>query len=428
MRLSVFLLGLFATSAFSLVIPQRKSYTGHSVWKVHVGTHDHAKAIKNLEISHGLKLDFWRDVKRVPGSADIRVSPNDKPTLKKFLDSQGIPFEVKIEDVDSLIQEELSRLSKRKVFQAGDHPSKITLDQYHDYSEIMAYLDATVSQYPTTVSKFSVGNSYEKRAQTGVKIGNPTGSNKPAVYVEGCIHAREWLATATMLYIIDQLTTNATSYKSLLDAIDVYVLPVTNPDGYVYTWTTDRMWRKTRSGPRRNCYGVDPNRNFNFKWMVAGASTDPCSEEYAGPSPASEIEVQNLQNFWGANNKTIQSVFDIHTYSEDFMYPYGYAEGAYPPDVTKIKALAAQATLAVNSAHGEHFQYGAIIDIVYPASGSTIDYTRGVNNIDYSYAMELRPDGNAVNGFVLPEDQILDGASEAWAGISVVFQRVASGQ
>jgi len=229
-----------------------------------------------------------------------------------------------------------------------------------------------------------------------------------------------------MIYIIDQLTTNATSYKSLLDAIDVYVLPVTNPDGYVYTWTTDRMWRKTRSGPRNTCYGVDPNRNFNFKWMVAGSSNDPCSEEYAGPSPASEIEVQNLQNFWGANNKTIQSVFDIHTYSEDFMYPYGYAEGAYPPDVTKIKALAAQATQAVNSAHGEHFVYGAIIDIVYPASGSTIDYSRAINNIDYSYAMELRPDGNAVNGFVLPEDQILDGASEAWAGISTVFLRVAS--
>uniref|UniRef100_A0A914CEX9 Carboxypeptidase activation peptide domain-containing protein n=1 Tax=Acrobeloides nanus TaxID=290746 RepID=A0A914CEX9_9BILA len=100
MRLSVFLLGLFATSAFSLVIPQRKSYTGHSVWKVHVGTHDQAKAIQNLETSHGLKLDFWRDVKRVPGSADIRVSPKDKLTLKKFLDSQGIPFQVKIEDVD----------------------------------------------------------------------------------------------------------------------------------------------------------------------------------------------------------------------------------------------------------------------------------------------------------------------------------------
>jgi hypothetical protein len=32
------------------------------------------------------------------------------------------------------------------------------------------------------------------------------------------------------------------------------------------------------------------------------------------------------------------------------------------------------------------------------------------------------------NGVILPENQILDGASEAWAGILVVFQRVASDQ
>jgi len=161
--------------------------------------------------------------------------------------------------------------------------------------------------------------------------------------------------------------------------------------------------------------------------MVAGSSSNPCSEEYAGPSPASEIEVANLQKFITANNATIKSFWDIHTYSEDLMYPYGYAE-VYPPDVQKIKALAGQATAAVNAAHGQHFKYGSIIDIVYPASGSSIDWTRGVLGIDYSYAMELRPDENAQNGFILPEDQLLDGASEAWAGIQIVFQRVASGQ
>jgi hypothetical protein len=426
MKFGVFLFGLLATSAFSLVIPQRKSYAGHSVWKIHVGTESQAQALLDLEKNLGISADFWRELKRVPGTADLRVAPEHKPIVKRFLDQHGFAFQVKVDNVDSLIQEEMVKLQKRTVFHAGAHPKLITLDDWHSYDEILTYLDAVVAQYPTSTSKFNIGNSFEKRAQSGVKIGNP-GSNKPAVYIEGTIHAREWLGTNTMLYIINELTNNSMNYKSMLDAIDVYVLPVANPDGYVYTWATDRLWRKTRSGPRNTCYGVDPNRNWNFKWMVAGSSNDPCSEEYAGPSPASEIEVQNLQNFLGANNKTIQCVFDIHTYSEDFMYPYGYAE-VYPPDVTKIKALAGQATAAVNAAHGEHFVYGSIIDIVYPASGSSIDYTRGVLNIDYSYAMELRPDGNAFNGFILPTDQILDGASEAWAGIQIVFQRVASGQ
>lgn len=426
MRLTVFILGLLATCAFSVVITrqERKSYQGHSVWKLYLGTEAQAKTVLNLEHTHSLMLDFWRVPKKVPGTADVRVDPQDKKYFKRILAENGIPFEEKIDNVEGLIQAELARLEERTIFHAGDHPSKITLDQWHSLDEIMAYMDSVTQQYATTVMKVSLGNSLEGRAQQAVKIGNP-GTNKPAVFIEGCIHAREWLAGATMLYIINELTVNAANYKTMLDAIDVYVLPITNPDGYVYTWATDRMWRKTRSGPRQGCYGVDPNRNWNFKWMVAGSSNNPCSEEYAGPSPASEIEVQNLQNFLGANNGTIKSYFDIHTYSEDFMYPYGYAEGAYPPDVNKLKALAGQATAAINAAHGQHFKYGAIIDIIYPASGSSIDYTRGVLNIDYSYAMELRPDENANNGFILPTSQILDGASECWAGVNVVFNQVA---
>ena len=138
-----------------------------------------------------------------------------------------------------------------------------------------------------------------------------------------------------MVYIINELTANAAQYDDLLTNLDIYILPVLNPDGYIYTWTNDRMWRKTRTGPRQGCYGVDANRNWNFKWGVAGSSRNPCDETYDGPNPNSEMEVQAITKFLGNNNSTIVSYFDIHTYSEDFMYPYGYAD-VYPDDVTKI--------------------------------------------------------------------------------------------
>lgn len=32
---------------------------------------------------------------------------------------------------------------------------------------------------------------------------------------------------------------------TLLDQFDVIICPILNVDGYDYTWTTDRMWRKT---------------------------------------------------------------------------------------------------------------------------------------------------------------------------------------
>jgi len=41
----------------------------------------------------------------------------------------------------------------------------------------------------------------------------------------------------------------------LLDEVDLYFIPMANPDGYVYT-QTDRMWRKTRSiNPESACFG-----------------------------------------------------------------------------------------------------------------------------------------------------------------------------
>ena len=45
-----------------------------------------------------------------------------------------------------------------------------------------------------------------------------------------------------------------------------------NPDGYVYSHTKDRMWRKTRSSDGSfaatvfGCLGTDPNRNWEYKW------------------------------------------------------------------------------------------------------------------------------------------------------------------
>ncbi len=41
------------------------------------------------------------------------------------------------------------------------------------------------------------------------------------------------------------------------------IIPVPNPDGYVYTWDVDRLWYKNRS-PTGNeeCIGIDMNRNW----------------------------------------------------------------------------------------------------------------------------------------------------------------------
>ena len=110
------------------------------------------------------------------------------------------------------------------------------------------------------------------------------------------IHAREWIAPASVTYIIRELVENRSKLpKELLD-LDFYILPVFNPDGYEYSHTNDRMWRKNRSGNGR-CLGADINRNFDFKFGGRGTSGDPCSEIYRGKSASSELETQSLMKF-----------------------------------------------------------------------------------------------------------------------------------
>ena len=72
------------------------------------------------------------------------------------------------------------------------------------------------------------------------------------------------------------------------------LVPV-NPDGYVYTWEVDRMWRKTRSDrPNLQCdgkvAGVDANRNWGFTFgKTADKSYEAWQhEELSGMSPTSK--------------------------------------------------------------------------------------------------------------------------------------------
>lgn len=63
------------------------------------------------------------------------------------------------------------------------------------------------------------------------------GSNKPIIYVQAAIHAREWIAPPVALYIINQLVENPNN-AYLYEDIDWVIIPVVNPDGYEYTHTT----------------------------------------------------------------------------------------------------------------------------------------------------------------------------------------------
>src|SRR5271170_889537 len=65
------------------------------------------------------------------------------------------------------------------------------------------------------------------------------------------------------------------------------LFPVVNVDGYEYSWTTDRLWRKNRQPtPVPFCTGIDPDKSWDYMWNAPDSqpfNSNPCSESHSPP-------------------------------------------------------------------------------------------------------------------------------------------------
>ena len=73
------------------------------------------------------------------------------------------------------------------------------------------------------------------------------GPGKPIAWIEAGIHAREWIASATATFMINELVNNYEQNKDIVDNLNIHFIPMANPDGYEYSRNSDRMWRKNRN-------------------------------------------------------------------------------------------------------------------------------------------------------------------------------------
>lgn len=101
------------------------------------------------------------------------------------------------------------------------------------------------------------------------------------------------------------------------------------------------MWRKTRQPLDSNtCIGTDANRNFDSHWMVNnGASSNPCSETYAGPTPFSEPEADALAKYVTSIKDKINIYLSFHSYGQYLLSPYGHTKEEFPENYDDILAI-----------------------------------------------------------------------------------------
>lgn len=279
-------------------------------------------------------------------------------------------------------------------------------NKYHPMGEIYQWINQISEAYVDVATNHFLGMTYENRPMYYLKISQPSGNTKKIIWMDCGIHAREWIAPAFCQWFVKEILQN---YKSnarisrLLRNLDFYVLPVLNIDGYIYSWTTDRLWRKSRSSHKNGtCFGTDLNRNFNASWCSIGASKDCQDLTFCGTGPVSEPETKALSSFIEANKKSIVCYLTIHSYGQLILLPYGYTKNK-SINYDEMLQVGQKAANALKAKHGTNYKVGSSADILYATSGSSRDWALDIG-IPFSYTFELRDNGT--HQFMLPEDQI----------------------
>ncbi|KFX68532.1 carboxypeptidase [Pseudomonas taeanensis MS-3] len=231
---------------------------------------------------------------------------------------------------------------------------------YATVEETFAVAAEMASSKPTLAQWLDVGDSWEKSSNQGgydmrvLKLTNQTkGGNKPKLFINSAIHAREYTTAALTLdfarWLVDGYGEDADA-TWILDNHEVHIMLMANPDGRKKA-ETGLSWRKNANqnycGTNSNNRGADLNRNFSFGWNSTngqGSSGSQCNDTYRGPSAGSEPEIQALENYvrslWpdrrgpglndAAPSDTSGIHLDVHSYSELVLWPWGDTSNLAP--------------------------------------------------------------------------------------------------
>lgn len=197
------------------------------------------------------------------------VSPTADDSFRKFLVQHNITHQLSSENVQQIIdREQHGQREHLRSKRATAEKWSFSFDHFWTLEEVYAYLDHLERTYPDLVRTKSYGQSTEGRPLRVITISKNSVVNsfRPVVLIDGGIHAREWGSPMAVLYLIHQLVENSAENEQLLEKTDWVIMPVANPDGYVYSHERDRLWRKNRARVNTLCQGVDLNRNFPFQW------------------------------------------------------------------------------------------------------------------------------------------------------------------
>ncbi|CDO96606.1 unnamed protein product [Kluyveromyces dobzhanskii CBS 2104] len=414
---------LFAANAYA------KDYSDYKICRFNNESR-FAYIISKLKDLAMIKQDYEFDIWAKSKSHEVMDVRIHNDILEQFPDCTII-----IEDLDAAISETKSSTQEgpfsnsgfQDFFDSSKKPKDIFFNEYRDLDTIYTWLDLLQLSFPNLVTVEWTGQTFEGRDLKALHISTNNVEKNPdkkTIIITGGVHAREWISVSTVCYTIFQLLSRygqSDTETKFLDHLDFLIIPVFNPDGYVYTWTHDRLWRKNRQQtyfPR--CFGIDIDHSFDFQWT--GSNNFPCSENYSGESPFEALEAESWDEYVNKvkSEYNIHGYLDFHSYAQEVLYPYGYSCDALPRDLENLLELSYGLSKAIRRKSGKNYHVLSSCEDrgsdLQPGlgSGSALDYMYH-HRAYWAFQLKLRDTGN--HGFLLPAKYIVPVGEEIYAAV-----------
>ena len=267
--------------------------------------------------------------------------------------------------------------------------------QYPDLAEIVELPQETHGYRTPDGRPLNGPAGYPREPYTvkALRIGSDRDGSQTGVMLYAQEHAREWVTSLVALETAQRLLHNYGSdptTTALVDDLDIFVVPMVNPDGVAYSLYDDLVQRTNMNvdgclytSPTNA--GIDLNRNFSVGSLFdgfVGASADCRSATYAGAGELSEAESSN--EVWLAETyPNIKFAMNTHSYGGYFMW----SPAAYMPDRTSLPRpelatedyfFSASETILsrIKEFRGTVVwpgRTGPVIDVLYSAAGNSGD-------------------------------------------------------
>ncbi|XP_054735626.1 carboxypeptidase B [Anastrepha obliqua] len=394
-------------------------YEGYNKYTVFHDGEDAFNYLVDLQ-TESAELDFWLLTRNM---SVVTVSPTEQPIFEARLNDLNAQFVVKplMEEMhafnDTLENCEGSECELNR----PRRQARGFFSHFPRYSEILNFMSTLAARHPQYCRYESLGRSFEGRHIAALSISlNSRVRDRRVAYIQAAAHGREWITPQTVLYLANELLNNIRAFQRVLQDVEVYLVPLVNPDGYEYSFTHDRFWRKNRHRyAGRSCSGVDINRNFPNNWNYLGASQNLCSEVYSGTGPTSEPETAAIARYLEYNRNRIKLSLDVHSFGKFLFYPFGYSKNAVAPTRNLLHSVAQRAANQIAKYRGTHYTIGTSAGILYEASGGLDDYAYGNLGIPMSFTVEL-PGEN----FQVATSDIIHICKETFAGFIEFIRHV----